>query len=321
VNVSNSTYYQYDYPKSEDITPQQKTYISNYVKNMEKSLYNETFSGAGSYHEYLNDTSFIDFMIMNELAKNVDGYRLSSYLYKGKNEVLNCGPLWDFNLTYGNADYYDGWNPIGFEYQIHLDGDYWQNPFWWNKLMKDPSYVTKLKRRWSGIRKVELSDQRINFVADSLVDVLAEAQTRNYIRWKGVIGNYVWPNYYVGTSYAAEVTWMRNWIDQRLAYLDKQWFYDFTGNDDLMASHSASVYPNPFTDRLDVQLSNTVNGACMAALFNTSGSLIWKNNINVQNGLFRLDFESANAIQSGLYLLKVTRNNQTILTQKVVKGF
>jgi len=221
-NVNNKTFYQYDYPKSKEITTQQKTYIVNYVKNMEKSLYNEKFSGAGSYHEYLNDTSFIDFMIINEFSKNIDGYRLSSYLYKGKNDVLNCGPIWDFNLAYGNADYYDGWKTTGFEYQLNFDGDNWQNPFWWNKLMKDPAFVTKLKRRWSGIRKVEFSNERINFVADSLVKVLAEAQTRNYLRWPGVIGSYVWPNYFIGTTYASEVTWKRNCITQRLAYLDTQ---------------------------------------------------------------------------------------------------
>ena len=77
INNTNNTYYQYDYPKSKEITPAQKTYIQTYVRNMEKALYLEKFSGTGSYHEYLNDSSFIDFMIINELSKNIDGLESS----------------------------------------------------------------------------------------------------------------------------------------------------------------------------------------------------------------------------------------------------
>ncbi|MDO8928047.1 MAG: CotH kinase family protein, partial [Bacteroidota bacterium] len=210
-NIVGRTFYQYDYPKSKEITTVQKSYIQTYIRLMENALYQEVFNFPGNYHEYLNDSSFIDFMIINELAKNVDGYRLSSYLYKGKNDRINCGPIWDFNLTYGNADYYNGWSTSGFQYQAYLGADYWQNPFWWNKLMQDPAYVNKLKKRWTTLRKKELSEQRITFVIDSLTSLIAEAKDRNYQRWP-ILGVKVWPNYYVGNNYASEVSWMKNWI-------------------------------------------------------------------------------------------------------------
>ncbi|HET6556278.1 MAG TPA: CotH kinase family protein [Prolixibacteraceae bacterium] len=246
-NNTNHTYYQYDYPKAKEITSEQKAYIQSYVKNMEKALYLEKFTGTGSYHEYLNDTSFIDFMIINELSKNIDGYRLSSYLYKGKNDKMNCGPIWDFNFTYGNCYYYDGESPTGFVYQEDCSGDKWQNPFWWNKLMRDRAFVQKLKKRWSWIRQHEFSNQRITFVTDSLVNLLSEAQVRNYKRWPKVIGYKIGPNYYVGPTYASEVTWMKNWITQRLAYLDKQWYYDPASNENRLASQSDSVNAHIFS--------------------------------------------------------------------------
>lgn len=318
-NAYGKTYYQYDYPKSIEITTPQKSYIETYVRNMERALYLEKFSGTGSYHDFLNDSSFIDFMIINELTKNVDGYRLSSYLYKGKNKLMNCGPIWDFNLSYGNADYYYGWTTTGFQYQANLGEDYWQNPFWWNKLMRDPAYVQKLKRRWSWIRKNEFSDQRINFVTDSLVTLLSEAQVRNYQRWTGVIGTYIWPNYYVGSSYASEVTWMKNWITQRLAYLDKMWPYDFTGNENQLASHSLSIYPNPFTDRMNIQLAPSINGIGTVELFNTGGMLIQTSNTEIQNGHTQLEFAGNYSLNQGLYVLRITQNSSILLTEKVVK--
>lgn len=319
-NIVGRTYYQYDYPKSKEITTVQKSYIQTYIRLMENALYQEVFTVPGNYHEYLNDSSFIDFMIINELAKNVDGYRLSSYLYKGKNERINCGPIWDFNLTYGNADYFNGWSSSGFQYQANLGGDYWQNPFWWNKLMQDPAYVTKLKKRWSWIRKHELSDQRINFVTDSLVNLLAESQVRNYQRWP-ILGVKVWPNYYVGNSYTSEVSWMKDWITKRLAFLDQQWPYDYTGIENEFVSKSISIFPNPFTDRLTVQLAPTFNGEGTAEIVSLGGVLLRKNNIVVQNGQVQLDFSGNNSLSPGIYILRINQKNRVLLTEKVVRRY
>jgi hypothetical protein len=317
-NAVGRTFYQYDYPKAKEITAVQKNYILTYVGNMERALYFDRFTGEGSYHEFMNDSSFIDFMIINELAKNVDGYRLSSYLYKGKNDRLNCGPIWDFNLTYGNADYYNGWLTSGFQYAANLGSDYWQNPFWWAKLMKDSEYVKKLKRRWSLLRKNELSNQRITSVVDSLTNLISEARIRNYQRWTGVLGAKIWPNYYVGSTYNEEVTWMKSWISNRLWWLDQQWPYDFTETDTLLAAKSLSVYPNPFTDKLNVTLGSVQNGVLDAELYNTAGMLVSKSKVVVQNGEIQLSF-SGNRLLPGLYTLRIARQNQVLLTGKVVK--
>jgi len=318
-NTVGKTFYQYDYPKAKEITTAQKSYIQTYTRMMENALYQENFKYPGNYHEYLNDSSFIDFMIINELAKNVDGYRLSAYLYKGKNDRVNCGPIWDFNLTYGNADYYNGWQTTGFQYQAYLGNDGWQNPFWWNKLMKDPEYVNKLKRRWVSLRKNELSNQRITSAIDSLTSLISEAKDRNYQRWTGVIGVDIWPNYYVGNNYNDEVNWMKNWINQRLNYLDQQWPYDFTGNDDLLAIQSHSIYPNPFVDRLTAKLASVQNGEVVVELYNSVGIMVSKSKTVVQNGEFQIVFSERNKLLSGLYVIRITRNNQVLLAGKIVK--
>ncbi|MFY9154055.1 MAG: CotH kinase family protein [Prolixibacteraceae bacterium] len=313
------TFYQIDYPKADVVTYSQKSYIQDYVRNMEKSLYQEKYSGPGSYHDYLNDSSFIDFMIVNELAKNVDGYRISSYLYKGKNELLNCGPTWDYNLAYGNADYYDGWTTNGFQYEAYLGNDYWQNPFWWSKLIKDPAYSGNLKRRWSSIRKKEYSNARITFVIDSLVNLLSEAQVRNFFKWP-VLGKYVWPNYYIGSSYNSEVVWMKNWILNRLSFLDRQWPYDFTGTENLSVSNSASVFPNPFTDVLSIHMNSSVNLSAFAEIRNANGSVLRNERIEIQNGLARIEFPERQKLQPGLYLLKITASGQVLLNEKIIKS-
>lgn len=244
INNTNHTFYQYEYPKSSDISLEQKNYIHSYIRSMEKALYAEKYTGTGSYHEFLNDSSFVDYLIINELSKNIDGYRLSSYLYKGKNDKMNCGPIWDFNFAYGNCFYYDGESPTGFVYQADYSGDKWQVPFWWTKLMQDQAFVQKVKTRWSEVRRHELSTPRINQVTDSLISLLSEARVRNYKRWKKVIGKKVGPNYYVGPTYDAEVLWMKNWITQRLAFLDKQWRFNLAPNENLQATKADRIIGN-----------------------------------------------------------------------------
>ncbi|MEI8114269.1 MAG: CotH kinase family protein [Bacteroidia bacterium] len=317
-NIAGSTYYQYDYPGQDVLTTTQKAYIQTYVRTMEKSLYLEKYTGTENYHEFLNDSSCIDFMIINELAKNVDGYRLSSYLFKDKNGLLNCGPIWDFNLTYGNVNYCNGWMTNDFEYNVDLGGDFWQNPFWWKKLLKDLTYVTKLKRRWAMLRKKELSDLRINFVTDSLINLISEAQVRNYQRWP-ILGTYVWPNYFIGANYTSELNWMKDWIKKRLVFLDQQWPYNFTETIGQLAANSYTIFPNPFHEKLTIQLSPTISGDALAEIFSTDGSLIQKQRISIVNGQINLGFSEMNSLIPGLYMVRITRNDQILLTEKVMK--
>ena len=62
--------------------------------------------------------SFIDFTLLNELAKNVDGYRISTYLHKDRDDIdplLHAGPIWDFNIAFGNANYCNAEQPYGWQ--------------------------------------------------------------------------------------------------------------------------------------------------------------------------------------------------------------
>lgn len=318
-NVTGRTYYQYDYPKYNEITSLQKSYIQTYVKMMENALYSENFKYPGNYHEFLNDSTFIDFMVINELSKNIDGYRLSSYLFKDKNGLLNCGPIWDYNLGYGNANYFEAWVTSGFQYQAYLGNDGWQNPFWWSKLMKDQAYVTKLKNRWTTLRTKELSDRRINFVIDSLTSLLSESKDRNYQRWQGVMGFYIWPNYYVGQTYNDEITWMKNWITQRLAFLDQQWKGEVTGTESPLAFKSISAFPNPFTNEITFRLPPAITGTISVGFYNSNGSLVRKIDGAATGETLRFSFSGPDNLVPGLYIYKLLQNNKVLASGKIVK--
>ena len=138
----------YEYPKAEEITVEQKTYISTYVDSFEDALASDDFKDPIlGYEAYIDVPSFIDFFILNELSNNIDGYRLSTYMHKDKSEKLKMGPIWDFNLAFGNAGYCEGSNVNVWAYKFNerCPDDFWLIPFWWKRLLEDPSFVMKLK--------------------------------------------------------------------------------------------------------------------------------------------------------------------------------
>ena len=220
------TYFLYEYPDAEDITDEQKTYISNYVSDFEDALASDEFLDPNlGYENYIDKESFIDFFLLNELANNVDGYRLSTYMHKDKNEKLRMGPIWDFNLAFGNADYCSGGNTNVWAYKFNerCSNDFWLVPFWWERLLEDPSFVAELKERWTLLRGNELSNAAIMARIDDYVLQLEEADAidKNFETWP-VLGTYVWPNNFVGASYAEELDYLTSWIEDRLVWLDTE---------------------------------------------------------------------------------------------------
>jgi hypothetical protein len=72
-------FYQYHYPKPDDIVPEQQEYIINYIDNFEQVMNSENYTNTTSgYPNIIHWDSFVDFFIMQEITKNIDGYRLSS---------------------------------------------------------------------------------------------------------------------------------------------------------------------------------------------------------------------------------------------------
>ncbi|MBT5699343.1 MAG: hypothetical protein HOJ12_05050, partial [Flavobacteriales bacterium] len=213
-------YIQYHYPEGSAMLPQQLDYIEQFVDSFEYALSGPNFTDSLiGYSKYIDVNSFIDFYIVNELAKDIDAYRLSSYLYKDRDDnggKLTMGPLWDFNLAYGNADYCSGGIPIGWEVNSGCGGN---NPFWFERLLDDTTYQNKLKCRWEYLRERSFhQDSIFNFI-DSISLYLNDAQQRNFQRWN-ILGIYVWPNYYVGNTYQDELTFFKTWIGDRLVWID-----------------------------------------------------------------------------------------------------
>ena len=96
-------------------------------------------------------------------------------------------------------------------------------PFWWYRLNQDPQYAAMVKARWAQYRQGNLSTDRVMATVDSLANVLTShgAESRNSQAWPRW-GVEVWPNHYVAKNFEDEISYLKQWLLERLAWMDKQ---------------------------------------------------------------------------------------------------
>jgi len=311
-------YYQYHYPKPDDIVPEQQEYIINYMDNFEQVMISENFSDSTSgYASIINWYSFVDFLIMQEITKNVDGYRLSSYLYKDKDSNdgrLIAGPIWDFNLGFGNADYYEGWDTQGWQVEAVLPPDDFGNPFWWCLIWSDESFRWSVQQRWHNLRQSSLSNTAVNAVIDSLRDHIGVAADRNFERWP-TLGEYVWPNYFIGETYEEEVEYLRDWIMTRMEWMDNELLATY-GNGYLVPEVFAlnPVYPNPFNRSASIRYLLPIDANIKLDIFNAKGVHIYRLFEGEKHaGIYTLSWDGKNNygqdVSSGMYIILLEADN------------
>lgn len=216
--------YQYYQPGPYELTTAQKEYITGAIKEAEEVLISTVFSDPDiGYNSYFNTGSFVDFMLINEISKEVDKYRYSSYMYKeadSRGGEIFAGPPWDFNLGYGNVDYWDeGLKTSGWLFD-DLQPYTWSLVFFWARLMEDPWFYDLASTRWHQLRQGAFSNENVQYMIDSLTGLLDGAQQRNYERWP-ILGTYVWPNYdWQGNNYTDEVEYFSDFLFARMEWMD-----------------------------------------------------------------------------------------------------
>jgi len=211
-------------PNEEDITRQQRDWLLNYMNEFESTLYGSNFDDPeNGYEKYIDVDSFIDHFLHTELLKEIDGYRLSTFMHKDREGKLKMGPVWDYNFSLGIADYLEGWIPEGWYYE-QASNDCFVGcgvRDWYLRLMEDPNYMQRMQERWWELRQGIFSREYLMEKIGGYKDLLDEAQQREFQRWPR-IGTYVWPNWYLGFTYSDEVNWMMGWLSNRISWMDRQ---------------------------------------------------------------------------------------------------
>ena len=197
----------------EEPTAQQLAYVKGLFDSFEKALKAKDFSESTGYPKYIDVDSFVDYYIVQELTKNIDGnLRKSTFITKERGKKLEMYHLWDFDLTLGNCGYF--WGDVGNgpeNFWIKLDK-------WYPYLFKDPAFVDKVKNRWNELMP---EFERIPEFIDDQTLTLAKAQVRNFQVWS-IWESVDWVYFPSLGSYEKEVDYLKEFYTKRLQWLDRE---------------------------------------------------------------------------------------------------
>ncbi len=198
-------------PKASEILPVQANYIHAFVDSFETALNASTFTDPIlGYRNYIDVSTFIDFLIVNEFSVNYDSYGRSTFMYKEKNTdggKLKIGPPWDYDraLDYGNMGASAGW-------VWQICHPYWPFPFWWSKMYSDSRYQNELACRWKTLRQDELKTENFIFFIDSMATLLQGPAERNFTIWNDLAGQ----------SYSTQINSLKTFLTTRLDWIDNE---------------------------------------------------------------------------------------------------
>ena len=224
--------------------------MQSYVQDIFTNLHDAVMSDSQTaYKKYVDTSSWIDFIIMQEVAKNIDGdLKTSSFMViDPDSQVVRFTSPWDFDLAFGQSSD-DNNNPskgvTGCPKANTANGFMVVGPScpWFESLYQKDAFKQALMERYTEYRYT-LIDDMYNLIDRNAAYMLQSVQTN--VRFAK-------PD-----EVSKGVDYFKKWFKNRLAWLDKQWLLDDTSSYNIRVTVSGKGSVKPSSGR------NTVgNGGC-----------------------------------------------------------
>lgn len=182
-------------------------FISQAILQMEQALIAQS-----GYESHLDIDNFIEYFLVHEFMKNVDVGWSSVFFYKEMGQPFKMGPIWDFDLAIGNADYID-YGPRNFYGFAHNKNR------WFHLMMNIPEVRGLFRDRVNVLAEVELP--QLLELLPLMKTYLAAPAARNFSKWD-IMGQYVWPNpdgVVQAVTHAQQIDYIHHFFVERIAWM------------------------------------------------------------------------------------------------------
>ncbi|MDB4180891.1 CotH kinase family protein [Flavobacteriaceae bacterium] len=202
----------HDVPKMSEVQPEQHAYIKGEFEALAAQVSAPSNSAiTDGYPSIIDIPSFVDFMLLNELASNVDAYEFSTFFHKDRNDKLRAGPIWDFNLTFGNDLFFWEFDRSKTDIWQFNDGGN-DGPKFWKDLFDDAVFKCYLTKRWQALiaTGMPLNATEISAFIDTTTTLISEAAVRQETA-SGTTG-----------QFEQQIIDIKNFIDARITWISEQ---------------------------------------------------------------------------------------------------
>ena len=196
------------------------TYVENFVNTFERAIDAPDFSTeyegeTVGYDDLFDMDSLAKYWVANEVFYNCDFMRKSAWFYIDNLGTAYMGPVWDNDWSSGNppCEEWDRWSVRQFDYMA-------QGENWYRSLVQDPKFRKKAREVYWNYR-----DEIGNIVAED-----GDINSHYWMLYESALSNdRLWK---YGGGYEADVTMLREWLINRISWLDQQ----FSTEESLKAS-------------------------------------------------------------------------------------
>ncbi len=200
----------------------QIAYIDSYVQSVENAILSaEGIDGTTgkSYQDLIDVDSFVRKYLLEEVTANYDGGVASSYFYKDSDTIdgrLYAGPVWDYDVSWGNSPAYLGQISTSPERLSRL-ASHSDSSVWFQSLYHKPEVYEKIVSCYAQ----EISPY-LTLLADEILPMLDEitaaSAAMDQVRWEDQYAR----NGYSGDR-SEQITFITNYIKARKDFLDQAW--------------------------------------------------------------------------------------------------
>lgn len=295
--------YQHVYPKPDEITDEQASYIKKKFDDFEAAMFQVNEKNQElAYKDFIDVNSLADYILINEFTRNPDAYRLSTFMHKDADEedpLIKFGPVWDYNFGFGNYccgehEHSEDWT---------YDNTWWkfpsQIPFWFAKIMNDPNFVSIMHQRWQHWRTELISCEKYIDQIDQWAEVVDEAKERNFAKWPILGTNVIW-DWNAGPSYTDETDFLKEWICERILWMDEK----LEDLDQALLGGSDFTFPNPSGSIFTYNFNAASSGVKAIEIYNAAGNRVYRKKVSVSEGFNQIEFEDLDQ-SPGIYFLKL----------------
>jgi hypothetical protein len=287
-------------PDDDVIVNLQREYIRSHFYRMESSIFAFNYTDpANGFRKYMDTETFLKHFLVGELSGNTDTY-WSVYMYKQRDDdKFYFGPVWDFDLAFENDQR---------TYPVNEKND-WIFRFgsaagsaavMINRLLSDAGLQAELRTVWSNFRDWGvITPEELLKTVDDYAEEIYDSQELNFMRWN-IRNEYVHQMWGRSDNYEGDVNIVKNYIRQRIAWIDNKLNYipDPNNQNPYSNDNISDMAVNVWVQNRTIRLSGIME-PLGAEIINLTGQTVYKREINEDTSF---------AVSPGMYIVRLSNS-------------